>query len=58
MLVLSRRVGESVIINGNIKVMVVKVKGSEEVRIGIEAPKDVTVHREEIQREIEREKGK
>lgn len=57
MLVLSRRVGESVIINGNIKVMVVKVKGSEEVRIGIEAPKDVQVHREEVYKAIQRERG-
>jgi len=48
MLVLNRREGESVIINGNITVTVVSVNGRQ-VKIGIDAPKDIPVHREEIQ---------
>ncbi len=47
MLVLSRRPGEEIIINGNIKVTVVSVKG-DRVRIGVEAPEDVTVDRAEV----------
>ena len=47
MLVLSRRVGEEIIINENIRVTVVAVKG-DRVRIGIVAPRDVTVDRSEV----------
>ena len=47
MLILSRRVGESRIIDGGIKVTVMEVSGLQ-VRIGVDAPKDVTVDREEI----------
>jgi carbon storage regulator len=47
MLVLSRRVGEEIIINDSIRVTIVAVKG-DRVRIGIEAPRDVTVDRAEV----------
>ena len=53
MLVLSRRVGEEIIINDNIRVTVVAVKG-DRVRLGIVAPRDVTVDRSEVhQRRME-----
>ena len=47
MLVLTRRVGEEIVINGNIHVMVVAVKG-DKVRLGISAPPSVTVDRKEV----------
>jgi len=47
MLVLSRKANEAVVINGNIRVHVVSIKG-DRVRLGIEAPRDVTVDRAEI----------
>lgn len=47
MLVLMRRVGESIVIDGGIRVTVVSVQG-EKVRVGIEAPPDVRVDRQEI----------
>ena len=47
MLILTRRVGESLMIGRNIVVTVLGVKGSQ-VRIGVNAPKNVAVHREEI----------
>jgi carbon storage regulator len=47
MLVLSRKKGDSIVIDGGIKVVVVEVKGSV-VRIGIEAPKDVSILRAEL----------
>ena len=47
MLVLSRRKGESVIINDNIQVTVVELRG-DKVRLGIEAPPEVPVHRQEV----------
>jgi carbon storage regulator len=50
MLVLTRKVGESIIINGNIKVTVTKVDGGK-VRLGIEAPPDVKVLRSELIRD-------
>ena len=45
MLILSRRVGESLIIDQDVKVHVLGVSGNQ-IRIGIEAPKEVTVHRD------------
>ncbi len=54
MLVLTRRVNERVVIGDNIVVTVLEVHG-EQVRIGIEAPRDVKVFREEV---IERERGR
>jgi carbon storage regulator len=53
MLVLSRKVGESVIIDGRIVVKIVRLDG-DAVRIGIEAPADVPIHRQEIYEEIQR----
>lgn len=53
MLILSRRPGESLIIGDHIRVSILGVKGGQ-VRIGIEAPKDVSVHREEIWFKIQR----
>lgn len=47
MLVLSRKKNESIIINDNIVVTVVEVRG-DKVRLGIEAPREVTVHRREV----------
>ena len=54
MLILTRRIGESVKIGDNITVAVLGVKGLQ-VRIGIDAPRDVPVHREEIVEKIKRE---
>jgi carbon storage regulator len=47
MLVLSRREGEAIVIDGRIKVTVVEIRGNQ-VRLGIEAPRDVAVWREEL----------
>jgi len=49
MLVLSRRLGEEVIIAGTIRLTVIAVEGSGRVRIGIAAPSSVTVNRKEVQ---------
>ena len=54
MLILTRRIGESVKIESDITVTIINVKG-DQVRIGIAAPKKIPVHREEIARRIERE---
>lgn len=54
MLVLTRKRNESIIISDEIKVTIVEVKG-DQVKLGITAPKEVTVHREEIYLEIQRE---
>lgn len=54
MLILTRRTGETLMIGNNITVTVLGVKGNQ-VRIGINAPKNVAVHREEIFERIKRE---
>jgi carbon storage regulator len=54
MLILTRRVGETVMIGDNVAVTVLGVKGNQ-VRVGIKAPKDTPVHREEIFERIRRE---
>jgi len=55
MLILTRRVGETLMIGDNISVTVLGVKGNQ-VRIGVNAPKDVSIHREEIYQRILDEK--
>jgi len=55
MLVLTRRRSERIFIGENIKIMVVEIRG-DKVRLGIEAPDGVTIHREEVWLAIEREK--
>ncbi len=56
MLVLSRKVNETIIINDNIVITVVDIRG-DKVRLGIEAPKDVPVHRQEVYDAIKRAEG-
>jgi carbon storage regulator len=55
-LILTRRVGESIMIGTNVTLTVLGVKGNQ-VRIGINAPKDVEVHREEIYERIRHERA-
>ena len=54
MLVLTRRIGESLMIGSRVTVTVVAVKGSQ-IRIGVNAPKSIPVHREELYERIRRE---
>lgn len=57
MLILTRRIGESLKIGEEIKITLLGIKGNQ-VRIGIDAPRDVEVHREEIYDKIKRETRK
>ena len=56
MLVLSRKKGQSIIIGDNIEITVVEIQG-DTVRIGVNAPKEVSVHREEIYQRIQHERA-
>ncbi len=56
MLILTRRVGETLMIGDEVTVTVLGVKGNQ-VRIGVNAPRDVSVHREEIYERIKREQS-
>jgi len=55
MLILTRRVGETLMIGDEVTITVLGVKGNQ-VRIGVNAPRDIAVHREEIYERIKREK--
>lgn len=57
MLVLSRKKNESIVIDGNIVVTIVEIRG-DKVRLGIEAPKEVPVHRSEVQAAIHAEQSR
>ena len=56
MLILTRRVGETLMVGDDVTVTVLGVKGNQ-VRIGVNAPKDFSVHREEIYQRIQKEKS-
>lgn len=57
MLVLSRHENEAIVVGDNIRIVVVSIRG-DKVRLGIEAPKDVSVHRLEVQNAIDRQAGR
>ena len=56
MLILTRRSGEAVIVGDNVRIAVLDIRGNQ-VRLGVEAPREVTVHREEVYRRIVEEQG-
>lgn len=57
MLILSRKTGEKIIINGNIEITITEVRGGE-VRLGVNAPKNVAIYREEVYHKIQEENAK
>lgn len=54
MLVLARKIGQSIVINDNIEVLVIEVRG-DQVRLGIDAPRTIPVHRKELLEQIRAE---
>ncbi len=54
MLILTRRIGEKIIINDDIKITVIETRGNQ-VSLGIDAPREIDVHREEVYNRIQRE---
>ena len=56
MLILTRRSGEAVIVGDNVRIAVLDIRGNQ-VRLGVEAPREVSVHREEVYRRIVEEQG-
>ncbi|MBN2690021.1 MAG: carbon storage regulator CsrA [Gammaproteobacteria bacterium] len=54
MLILTRRIGESIVINDNVKIKILEIRNSQ-IKLGVEAPKDVSVHREEIYQRISKD---
>jgi len=54
MLILTRKIGESIVLDGGIKIMVTGIDGNQ-IRIGVDAPKDVKVYREEILEKLKEE---
>lgn len=57
MLVLTRRVDEKIIMTGGISIMVLGISSDGKVRLGIDAPKSVVVHREEVWKQVERKEA-
>ncbi|KXU36388.1 carbon storage regulator [Ventosimonas gracilis] len=55
MLILTRRIGETLMVGDDVAITVLGVKGNQ-IRLGVDAPKDVSVHREEIYQRIQRER--
>lgn len=51
MLVLARKVGQSIVVNDNVEILIIEVRG-EQVRLGIEAPRSIPVHRKELLEQI------
>ncbi|KEY91293.1 carbon storage regulator [Candidatus Photodesmus blepharus] len=56
MLILSRRIGETLVVGDEVTVTVLEVKGNQ-VRIGVDAPREISVHRKEIYMRIQSEKS-
>jgi carbon storage regulator len=54
MLVLTRKIGEEVVIAGNIRVKIVSLKG-DKIRLGVSAPDDISVHRSEVQQRVKQQ---
>lgn len=51
MLVLTRKLGQTIVLNNEIEIIIVQIKGKQ-VRLGVKAPRDTTIHRKEVQEEI------